>query len=79
MKTNVPIDSKTSGQTFMRFRIKILSVWVGVMGYVSFDLGALKGAKPPNDVYTYLTDLYEIWNIDCRHKRECNELCLIYF
>ena len=39
LKTNVPIDSKTSGQIFMRFGIKFLSVWAGVMGYVSFDLG----------------------------------------
>ena len=48
MKTNVPIDSKSSGQIFMSFGIKIRSAWVGVMGYVSFDLGeVLKGPKPP--------------------------------
>ena len=37
LKTNVSIDSKTSGQIFMGFRIKILIIWAGVMGYVSLD------------------------------------------
>ena len=27
----------------------------------------------------YLTDLYEIWNIDCKHKREYNELMFDIF
>ena len=51
LKTNVPIDSKTSGQIFMRFGIKILSIWAGVMGYVSFDLGGPKGGKTPLMMY----------------------------
>ena len=34
LKTNVPIDSKTSRQIFMRFGIKILGAWAGVMRYV---------------------------------------------
>ena len=53
LKINVPIDSKTSGQIFMRFGIKMLSIWAGIMRYVSFDLARPKGGKPPNNVYTY--------------------------
>ena len=37
------------------------------------------GQSSPHNVYTYLTDHYEFWNIDCRRKRECNELCLTCF
>ena len=51
LKTNVPIDSKTSGHIFMRFGIKILSVWAGVMGYASFDWGGAKESNTPLTMY----------------------------
>ena len=53
LKINVLIDSKTSGQIFMRFGIKMLSIWAGIMRYVSFDLGKPKWGKPPNNIYNY--------------------------
>ena len=51
LKTNAPIDSKTSGQIFMRLGMKIPSVWADVMEYFSFDLRSPKWSKTPLTMY----------------------------